>query len=204
MLDWVLGILDHLGYGGLFVLMALENIFPPIPSEAIMPLAGLAAARGQFSLPGVIIVGVAGSVLGNVPLYLIGRRVGRHRLRAWVVAHGRWLLLSGRDVDRADKWFAHHGWLAVGFGRLVPGVRSLISLPAGFAGMRALPFLLITMVGSAVWCGLLAAMGFWFSQYVKPLGHWIDVLSWAALGVAALLIALGVHRRIRQGTGDGG
>lgn len=202
MLEWALGVLNHLGYGGLLLLMALENLFPPIPSEAIMPLAGLAAARGQFSLPGVIVVGVAGSVLGNVPLYLIGRRVGRDRFRAWIVDHGRWLLLSGGDVDRADAWFTRHGWLAVGFGRLVPGVRSLISLPAGFAGMSALPFLISTVVGSTLWCGILAATGFWFSRYVEPLGRWIDVLAWAVLGVVVVLIALGIRRRSQQGAAD--
>ncbi|MBA3684110.1 MAG: DedA family protein [Planctomycetes bacterium] len=199
MLDWALGILDHLGYPGLLLLMALENVFPPIPSEAIMPLAGLSAARGQFTLPGVILAGVAGSVLGNLPLYLLGRRVGRERMRAWVVNHGRWLLLSGRDVDRADAWFDRHGWMAVGLGRLVPGVRSLISLPAGFAGMRALPFLISTVIGSAVWCGLLAALGFWFSGYVERLGRWIDVLSWGVLGVVALVVGLGIRRRLREG-----
>ena len=198
MLDWALSIINQLGYTGLFLLMALENLFPPIPSEAIMPLAGVAAARGQFSLPWVIVIGVAGSVIGNVPLYLIGRRVGRERMRAWIVAHGRWLLLSGEDMDRANGWFARHGWLAVGIGRLIPGVRSLISLPAGFAGMGVLPFLLTTVAGSAVWCGMLAAIGFWFSRFIEPLGRWIDIASWAVLGLVVLFIAVRIGRRMRH------
>src|SRR5688500_6903492 len=131
MTQWVTSAVDSFGAWGVLVLMFLENVFPPIPSELIMPLAGFQASRGSMTFWGVVAAGTAGSVLGALPLYYLGRVVGRERLRQWVERHGHWLALSPKDLDSADGWFARHCGAAVFLCRLVPGVRSLISIPAG-------------------------------------------------------------------------
>jgi CheY-like chemotaxis protein len=133
MATWVMHTISGTSYWGIVLLMVVENVFPPIPSEVIMPLAGFMATQGQLSLLGVILAGTLGSVLGAVPLYYLGRRIGDERLKAFADRHGRWLTVSRHDLDHAKQWFDRHGRMAVLFCRLVPGVRSLISIPAAFA-----------------------------------------------------------------------
>ena len=131
--------------------MLIDNVFPPIPSEVIMPLAGFAAARGQLSLIGVFLAGTAGSLSGALVWYGVGRWVGRERLKRFAARHGRWLTLSPAEIDRAGGWFARRGGITVLVGRVIPGVRSLISVPAGVAGMPLTPFLVYSAVGTIVW-----------------------------------------------------
>jgi membrane protein DedA with SNARE-associated domain len=123
--------METLGYAGVAFLMFLENVFPPIPSELIMPLAGFSAARGEMTLWGVIVAGSVGSVLGQYPLYYLGRAVGPERLHRWADRHGKWLTVSGKDIEKAREWLNRRGPIAVLLCRLVPGVRSLISIPRG-------------------------------------------------------------------------
>jgi membrane protein DedA with SNARE-associated domain len=133
MFEWIVSVIDAIGALGVGLMMFLENVFPPIPSELIMPLAGFQAARGEMSLIAVFLAGTAGSVAGAVLWYWIGMKYGAERLRRLAARHGRWLTLSPADVDNAIGWFDRHGAAAVGFGRLLPGIRTLISVPAGIA-----------------------------------------------------------------------
>lgn len=158
--NWVADILQQLGYLGLMFLMFIENVFPPIPSELIMPLAGYLVAKGELTFLGVVLAGTAGSVLGALPLYGIGRKLGRQRMIEWADRHGRWLTICGDHIERATAWLDRHGTWAIFFGRLVPGLRSLISIPAGIAHMNFALFLVLTTVGSALWTSLLAGAGY--------------------------------------------
>ena len=190
MFDWITGVIGRLGYAGVAGLTFLENVFPPIPSELVIPLAGYVAAQGDIRLMLVIATASAGSLAGASVWYLIGRRVGERRLRAWVDRHGKWLTLSGKDVDRAQLWFSRHGNIAVFFGRLVPGVRTLVSLPAGFARMPALPFVVYSALGTILWTAALAYAGVALQSNFTIVGDYINVLTNVVLGVIGVMIAM--------------
>ncbi|HEX8395008.1 MAG TPA: DedA family protein [Longimicrobium sp.] len=194
MLGFVTGLLDSLGYAGLVLLMFLENVFPPIPSELIMPLAGYGASQGQLTLAGVIVAGTIGSVLGALPLYWLGRRVGPDRLKTLAERHGRWLAVSPEEIDRASAWFTRHGRWVIFFGRLVPGVRSLISIPAGINRMPMFPFLLLTTLGSAVWTAILALLGY---ELGSRFGEVEKVLGPASNAILALMVGAYLWRVVR-------
>ena len=189
MFDWITGVIGRLGYAGVAGLTFLENVFPPIPSELVIPLAGYVAAQGDMRLMLVIATASAGSLAGASVWYWIGRRVGERRLRAWVDRHGKWLTLSGKDVDRAQLWFSRHGNAAVFFGRLVPGVRTLVSLPAGFARMRALPFIVYSALGTIIWTSALAYAGVALQSNFTIVGDYINVVTNVVLGVIGVMIA---------------
>jgi membrane protein DedA with SNARE-associated domain len=159
MSQWIKSIIENFSYSGIGFLMFLENVFPPIPSELIVPLAGFVSTQGRLSLAGLIAAGTAGSVLGAVLFYYLGLKAGGERLRRWCDRHGRWIGLSRRDLDRSDAWFERRGAWAVLVGRVVPGVRSLISIPAGVSAMNFRLFLIFTIIGSAVWTTVLAIAG---------------------------------------------
>jgi membrane protein DedA with SNARE-associated domain len=173
------------GYLAIALLMFLENIFPPIPSEVIMPLAGVAAANGHLSLAGVILAGSLGSLAGAWAWYGVGRWIGTEGLKAWSGRHGRWLTLTPRDVETADRWFDRHGTIAVLVGRLIPTVRTLISVPAGMSEMPQGRFLVFSAIGTVAWTALLALLGNWLGAAPEAIQAWIDPLSFAVLGIAA-------------------
>ena len=189
MFEWITGIIERLGYAGVAGLTFLENVFPPIPSELVIPLAGYVAARGDMGLIIVIAAASAGSLAGAAVWYWIGRSVGERRLRAWVGRHGRWLTLSGEDLDRAQMWFRRRGNAAVFFGRLVPGVRTLVSLPAGFARMPAIPFLAYSALGTIIWTAALAYAGAALQSNFTILGDYIDIVTNVVIGVIGVMIA---------------
>ncbi len=160
MVEWITNTMNSLGYLGIGLLMFLENIFPPIPSELIMPLAGFTVAQGKLNFGMVILAGVLGTVLGTLPWYYAGKILGEQRLKSWADRYGRWLTISSKDIDRADRWFDKHADKAVFFCRLVPGIRTLISLPAGISGMHLVPFLLYSTLGTLLWVSLLTYTGY--------------------------------------------
>ena len=177
MAEWILGFMNSLGYPGIVLLMIAENLFPPLPSELILPAAGFAAAQGKLNLMGVVLAGTLGSVLGTLPLYYLGRIVNEERLVVWADRYGRWLTLRGKDIRKADDWFDRHGPKAVLFGRMIPGIRSLLSLPAGMSEMPLPSFLIYSAIGSGLWATLLAGAGYLLGnnyevveQYVGPIG----------------------------------
>lgn len=198
MFHWILDVITQAGYLGLLALMVLENIFPPIPSELVMPLAGYLAAQGRMDPILVVLVGTAGSVLGALPWYWIGRQVGRERLLRWVTRYGHWLTLSCEEVDRANDWFRRRGWTAVLFGRLVPGVRTLISVPAGIAHMSLPLFLALTTLGSLAWTGLLVASGYLLKSQYRLVEGAIDPIATAIVAGIVLLYVYRVARGIWQ------
>lgn len=198
MLNFIESTLNTLGYPGIAFLMFLENVFPPIPSELIMPLAGFTATLGELSLLGVILAGTLGSLLGQLPLFYLGRFVHEARLKRWADRYGKWLAVSGEDVAKADDWFDRHGSKAVFFCRLIPGVRSLISIPAGMSGMSLLPFLLYTALGTAIWSGLLAYLGSVLGRNYTVVERYVGPVGYAVLGVLVLGPVFWVLRRRAQ------
>jgi membrane protein DedA with SNARE-associated domain len=165
--DWITGFVARTGYAGVFLLMFGENLVPPIPSEVIMPLAGFTAASGRLHLAAVVAAGAAGSLAGALAWYGVGRWLGRNRLRRLAARHGRWLTLAPEEVDEACRWFGRHGGKAVCLGRLVPAVRTLISVPAGIAGMPLPRFLAWSALGTLAWTAGLAVAGYLLrEQYV--------------------------------------
>lgn len=179
-IDWVLGIMDSVGGPGIALAIFLENVFPPIPSEVVLPLAGFTAAAGRYTAVEAVLWATLGSVTGALLLYGVGAVVGMDRLR--LVAR-RMPLVDVADVDKADAWFSRHGRKAVFLGRLIPGVRSLISIPAGVDRMPLSSFLLMTTAGSLLWNTALIAAGYALGsryhlveQYVDPISKVVYVL----------------------------
>ena len=202
MTDWIQNLMDSMGYLGILLLMILENVFPPIPSELIMPSAGFAAARGDMTLGMVILMGTLGSVIGTLPLYYIGRAFGEDRLMAWADKHGKWLTLSGKDIKKADDWFDRHGSKAVLFGRMVPGIRSLLSLPAGMSEMPLPKFLTYSAIGSALWSAALAYAGYALGENYDRVEQYVGPASKIILGLLVVgAVFWFVRRRRDQGQG---
>jgi membrane protein DedA with SNARE-associated domain len=177
------------GYGAIFAAMFLENLFPPIPSELIMPLGGFYVQQGKLALIPVVLAGLLGTVLGALPWYGIGRLVNEERIEHWLGRHGRWIGISPQELHRSRTWFNRHGTALVFWGRLVPGVRTLISVPAGIEMMPFVPFLLWTTAGSLIWTLLLTLAGLAMGEGYSQVEHWIDPVS-KAVKVVLLLAAL--------------
>lgn len=192
--DWITEMLGRSGVVGVFLLTLLETVFPPIPSEFIMPLAGYLASRGEMGVVGAVAAGTLGSTAGALALYVVGRKVGEERLEAFAERHGRWLTLSPREIDRASDWFSRHGAWAVFGCRLVPGLRSLISLPAGINRMPLPVFVTCTLLGSALWTGLLVGVGYALGANFEQVGKFIDPLAKATLVVIVAWYAWRVVR----------
>ena len=197
MFDWITQVIASTGYFGIAALMLLENLFPPIPSEVIMPLAGFVAARGELSLWGVVVSGTLGSLAGAAPWYLLGRWFGEEGLHNVAAHHGRWLTLSTQDVTKAILTFRRHGALAVFFGRLIPAIRTLISAPAGIALMPIPKFIFWTALGSSLWTTLLTLAGFLLESQYERVADYMDPISKAVIIVivATYLYRLVTYRR---------
>lgn len=189
MFDWIASFLESGGALAIAALMLLENVFPPIPSELIMPLAGFNAARGGTPLWLAILAGGLGSLAGAYFWYLAGRAFGAHRLRWLIARHGRWLTLTISEFEQAEAWFQRHGRAVVFFGRFIPTVRTLISIPAGIERMPQGQFLLFTAMGSFIWSGSLAVAGYMLEDQYERIEHWIDPLSTAVVvGIVAIYL----------------
>lgn len=195
MTDWIIGLMERLGGPGAGLAIALENIFPPIPSELVLPLAGFAASRGDLTVYGAIIWTTMGSVVGALVLYGAGRKLGRERIRRLA---GRLPLLDVEDVDRTDAWFHRHGSKAVFFGRMVPVFRSLISIPAGIDQMPWLRFVLLTAAGSLVWNTALILAGFFLGEQWQEVQRYTGVVQRILLLACGVAIAWFVVKRIRR------
>jgi membrane protein DedA with SNARE-associated domain len=194
MIDFVTHIIEKSGYLGVFFLMLLENIFPPIPSEIIMPFAGFVAAKGKLSVIGVIVSGTAGSVAGTYIWYVLARLFGEQRIRRLVDRYGRWMTVTNHELDNAKDWFERYGKLSVFFGRLIPAIRTLISIPAGLARMSPLTFLSLTTVGSAIWAVVLTALGLLLEDHYQRVSDYVQPVADA---VVALIVITYIYRVIR-------
>lgn len=195
MASWIIAFISSTGYWGILLLMLVENVFPPIPSELIMPLAGFMVAQDKLTFLGATLAGMAGSVIGALPFYYAGKKLGEERVKRFADRHGRWLTVSGQDIERASRWFDRHGGAAVFLCRLIPGVRSLISVPAGIARMNFVKFLFYTSMGTALWAGLLAYVGYVLGSNFTKVGEYLDPVSWIVFGAIAVLYVARVLMR---------
>lgn len=195
MAEWITNTMNSLGYWGIGLLMFLENIFPPIPSELIMPLAGFTVAQGKLNFGLVVFAGVLGTVLGALPWYYAGQILGEQRLKSLADKYGRWLTISSKDIDKAKRWFDRRGSQAVFICRLVPGVRTLISLPAGISRMPIVPFLLYSTLGTLLWVGLLTYAGYALGDNYELVDEYLAPISKIVLVTIVIAFILWIVRR---------
>lgn len=186
MTDWVLRLIDAGGYWGIFALMVLENLFPPIPSELIMGIGGIRVGQGRMDMGLLLFAGTLGTTLGNYAWYLVGRLLGFERLRPLVDRFGRWLTMEWRDVEALDRIFMRYGQIAVFVFRFMPVFRTMISLPAGLFRMGHIPFLLWTMAGALIWNIILAGAGYVLGYNFRDIDTWIGPLATATVAIAAV------------------
>ena len=196
----IVGVISSLGYGGIVLLMAIESACIPLPSEVIIPFSGYLVSRGVFSLWGVALAGAAGCMLGSIVAYYVGAWGGR-RL---VERYGRYLLISRRDLDLADRWFARHGDITILVGRLLPVVRTFIAFPAGVARMAMGKFLVYTFIGSLIWCWGLAWIGERLGEHWDSLGAYFHRFDAAIIALILAGATWWVWRHLRHIQEDSG
>ncbi|MFL6738142.1 MAG: DedA family protein [Sphingomicrobium sp.] len=198
MSDWIVRLIEQSGYLGVGFLMFLETVFPPIPSEIIMSVAGVASGQGKLSFWLVVASGTAGAMLGNILWYLAARALGIQRLEPIIRRWGRWITMSWSEVKQAERWFAEHGTFFVFLGRLLPTVRSLVSIPAGLLKMSFRRFLLASTIGTAGWTALLAGAGFQLGENYRDIDKIIGPASNAILLilVAGYIYRVWTHRHM--------
>ena len=177
MTEFILNLIAWGGYLGIFILMTLENVFPPIPSEVIMGFGGMAVARGDMSMTPLLIWGTLGTTCGNLFWYAVGRWIGYRRLKPFVDRHGRWLTLRWEDVEWLNRFFRKHGLWVVFVFRFLPTFRTMISLPAGMAKMGLPRFLIATFAGSAIWNAVLAYAGLLLGSQFEQLQDYVGPLA---------------------------
>ncbi|MEY4400194.1 MAG: hypothetical protein RL072_59 [Actinomycetota bacterium] len=196
--NWVQDVIERLGAVGVALLVILENVFPPIPSEIVLPFAGFVARRGDGSVVAMIFAATVGAILGALVLYGIAAVIGPQRLAAFVVRFGRWFGVKPADLERAEQWFDRHAVAAVLLGRCVPLIRSIVSIPAGFRRMAMAPFLLYTAIGSLAWNSALIGAGAILGDQWERVEPFIAVLQWIVIAAVVLLIARFVGSRLRR------
>jgi membrane protein DedA with SNARE-associated domain len=191
--DWTIRLIEETRYVGIFLLMFLETIFPPIPSEVIMPIAGVQAAQGKLSLWAVIASGSAGAMLGNLFWYALARVIGLRRFRPFIEKYGRWLTMDWDDVEKAERLFGRFGAFIVSLGRMLPTIRSVISIPAGLLNMRLKGFLLWSTLGTVIWTAALASAGWGLGKAFRDIEKVLGPLSTA---VIVLIVAAYIWRQL--------
>jgi membrane protein DedA with SNARE-associated domain len=193
--EWIPNTMNQLGYWGIGLLMFLENLFPPIPSELIMPLAGFTVAKGQMDFIPVIIAGVVGTILGAFPWYYIGKFISEERLEHLADKYGKWISVTSKDIKKANNWFNEHGGKAVFFCRLVPGVRTLISLPAGINNMPLIPFTLYSTLGTTIWVTFLTFLGYKLGDNYELVDEYLGPVSKIVLAIIVIFFILWIVRK---------
>ena len=193
--EWILSIMQQLGYLGIAFLMFLDNVFPPIPSEIIMPSAGYTASQGQLLLTGVIIAGSVGSLVAAAVLYWVGYKFNHDSIFRCVDKYGKYLFIKTEDVKTALAWFEQYGHRIVFFGRMIPAVRSLISIPAGMSRMPFWKFMLYSSLGTVIWTTFLACVGYYFGEN-QALMH--EIFSRVGYVIIAIVIVVMIWILYRQ------
>lgn len=193
--DWAVTMMETIGAPGAGLAIALENLFPPLPSEVILPLAGFTASRGDFSLAEALFWTTAGSVIGAYLLYLLGVLLGRDRMR-WLVA--KVPLVDLDDVDSVEAWFNRHGYKAVFFGRMVPIFRSLVSIPAGIERMPVWAFLGLTLAGSLIWNSIFVLSGYFLGENWHLVEQYAGIFQKLVIAAVVLLLAFFVISKVRK------
>jgi membrane protein DedA with SNARE-associated domain len=179
--EWIIRLISDAGYLGVAFLMFAETVFPPIPSEVIMPVAGIAAATGDMNIFGVIASGTAGAMFGNYFWYLAARVISIERFRPFIQRWGRWLTLDWNEIEKAEKLFGTRGWAIVFFGRMLPTLRSLISIPAGLLHMRLWTFMVWSTLGTVGWTSFLGLAGYVLGRHFQSAVSYVGPLSIAVM-----------------------
>ncbi|NNH77576.1 DedA family protein [Acinetobacter sp. ANC 5380] len=193
--EWIISIMEQLGYLGIALLMFLDNIFPPIPSEIIMPSAGYSASQGELLLVGVIIAGCIGSLVAAAILYWIGYKFNHDSIFRFVDRYGKYLFIKSPDVKKSLDWFEHYGHRIVFFGRMIPAVRSLISIPAGMSHMPFWKFMFYSSLGTIIWTTFLACVGFYFGENQALMQNIFSQVSHFIIIVVIAMIIWILYRR---------
>lgn len=192
-------LLMQYGEWGVAFLMLLQNLLPVLPSEVIMPLAGFLATIGYMDMSAVVVAGLLGSLLGHLPWYFLGFALGEERLEAFVAKHGHWIHLRQIHIRKAGAWFDRNSVKAVLLGRLVPGLRTCVNIPAGTSRMSFMPFILCTIVGDAIWTTLLATGGYLLGRdYLLIVGVMHIVIMGVASALGALFIFFWIRRQAQS------
>lgn len=198
--EWITSVMSDYGYFGIFLLIMLENVFPPIPSEVILTVGGFMTTTTTMTIPGVIMASTAGSVVGAVALYGIGLLLDVERLEKIIDKYGNWLRVKKEDIHKADAWFDRFGIWTVFFGRLIPLVRSLISIPAGMSNMRFWLFISFTTLGTLLWNTILVFVGEAVGENREKIMQQLELYSnvvYALIGLAAILAIWYYIKKIR-------
>jgi membrane protein DedA with SNARE-associated domain len=193
---WVENVISSMGYLGLYFVMFLENVFPPIPSEVVLPLAGSLTLEGRFSILWITVIGMLGSLTGAFLFYGIGKWLGEDRVRTLIAKYGKYALLSTNDLDRSLEWFDKYDDWVIFFSRMVPIVRSLISIPAGIASMDLTKFSFFTILGTALWSFVLALGGRLLGEQWPLIAEFINTYQNIVLVVAVAAVAFFIISRI--------
>jgi membrane protein DedA with SNARE-associated domain len=198
MVEWINSLMSGLGYWGVGFLMFAENIFPPIPSELIMPLAGFTVAQGKMNFWLAVLAGTIGTMLGTYAWYYLGRLVNYERLGSWIDRYGKWMGISVKEIDRVNDWFNKHGRSAVFFGRMVPGIRTLISLPAGMNQMSLSTFTIYSILGTFIWILGLTMAGFILGDNYGSIEQYLAPVSKVVLFGLLGLVGYWIFKKVRQ------
>lgn len=197
---WVQDVIEQLGALGVALLVILENVFPPIPSEIVLPFAGFVAQRGDGSVLVMILAATVGAVIGALVLYAIAALIGQVRLAAFIERFGKWFGVKPTDLARAEAWFDRHAIAAVLLGRCVPLIRSVVSIPAGFRRMRLVPFIVYTAMGSAVWNTALVGAGAVLGNQWDKVEPYVAVLQYVVIAVIVLFVVRFALKKLRNRT----
>lgn len=199
MFDWISSIIQQVGYPGLLFLAFIENVFPPIPSELIMPFGGYLAKKGEMNFWLVVLSGTLGATLGSLPLYYAGRAYGEKRLKSWADKYGKWLGVDGRDIDKSKKWFVQHRTISIFWCRMVPGIRSIIAIPAGLNKVPIVPFLALTFAGCFVWTLFLVTLGYFLGESFRQVEKFMGPVSKIVLGALVAWLVWRAFKKSKRG-----
>jgi membrane protein DedA with SNARE-associated domain len=191
---FIITVISSMGYGGIVLLMAIESACIPLPSEIIMPFAGYLVFKGQMTLWGIALAGAVGCVVGSIPAYYLGMYGGR----PLVERYGKYVLISKRDLDMADRWFEKYGDIIIFIARLLPAVRTFIAFPAGVARMNMTKFIAYTFVGSLIWCWVLGYAGMKFGQHWEDLKVYFHEFHYVIIGLGVIFVVWYVRRHFKN------
>lgn len=198
MIEWATNLIESVGLAGIAMLIALESIFPPIPSELVLLLSGFNVSEGNFNVVETVAFATVGSVVGAWVLYAVGRLIDESRLESLVAGVGKWLGIKRKDVDTGFRWFERHGTAVIFFGRLVPIVRSVVSIPAGAERMSMVRFTLWTALGSTIWNTVWISIGWGLGDRWKDAEKWGNWFQYAVAAVIVVGVAVVVIRSRRK------
>ena len=209
--NWVQDVINQFGYFGVALLVVIENVFPPIPSEIVLPFAGFVAQQGASAVNatadaaqsdttviGMMIAATVGSVAGALILYFVSAAIGPERLRGFVERFGKWFGVKSSDLVRAEEWFDRRSVVAVLVGRCVPLIRSIVSIPAGFRRMKLTSFVVLTAIGSAVWNIALIGAGAVLGDQWERVGEYVGVFQWLVIAAVLVLLVRFVVSRLKK------